>query len=69
MVGTALFVVALLGLLPFADDLREQGRTWWLWTCGAGIGLGLFGISYCRRRAAAIAGRPPRAERPTSDEV
>ena len=48
-------VLALLALLPFTDDLREQGRLWWLWTCGAGIGLGLFGISYCRRRAAAIA--------------
>jgi hypothetical protein len=69
MVGTLLFVVALLALLPFTDDLREQGRTWWLWTCGAGIGLGLFGISYCRRRAAAIAARPPRSDRATPDEV
>ncbi len=56
-VGTALFVLAFLALLPFTDDLREQGRMWWLWTCGAGIGLGLFGISYCRRRAAAMAAR------------
>jgi hypothetical protein len=55
MVGTGLFVVALLALLPFADELRDDGRLWWLWTCGAGIALGLFGISYCRRRAAAIA--------------
>ena len=55
MVGTGLFVVALLALLPFTDELRDEGRLWWLWTCGAGIALGLFGISYCRRRAAAIA--------------
>ena len=58
-VGTVLFLVALLALLPFVDDLRADDRLWWLWTCGAGIGLGLFGIQYCRRRAAAIA----RAER------
>jgi hypothetical protein len=57
MVGTGLFVVALLALLPFTDELRDEGRLWWLWTCGAGIALGLFGISYCRRRAAAIAAR------------
>jgi hypothetical protein len=57
IVGTALFVVALLALLPFTDELRENGTLWWLWTCGAGIVLGLFGIHYCRRRAAAIAAR------------
>ncbi len=69
IVGTALFVLAFLALLPFTDDLREQDRTWWLWTCGAGIALGIFGISYCRRRAAAIAARPPRTDRPAPDEV
>ncbi len=56
-VGTALFVVAFLALLPFTDELRDRDRLWWLWTCGAGIALGLFGIRYCRRRAAALAGR------------
>ena len=58
MVGTALFVLAFLAMLPFTDDLRDQDRLWWLWTSGAGIGLGLFGIQYCRRRAGALAGRP-----------
>ena len=54
-VGTVLFLLALVALLPFTDDLRADDRLWWLWTCGAGVGLGLFGIHYCRRRAAAIA--------------
>jgi Protein of unknown function (DUF2530) len=63
-VGTALFVLAFLALLPFTDDLRRDDRLWWLWTCGAGIGLGLFGIRYCRRRAAAIARRAASDEGP-----
>ena len=28
---------------------------WWLWTCLAGFGLGLFGLEYCRRRRKARA--------------
>jgi hypothetical protein len=55
MVGTALFVLAFLALLPFTDELRAHDRLWLLWTCAAGVGLGLFGTHYCRRRAAALA--------------
>lgn len=50
-VGTVLFLVAGLGLLPFQGWLEEHDREWWLWTCAAGFGLGLFGFTYCRRRA------------------
>ncbi|CAA9348013.1 MAG: hypothetical protein AVDCRST_MAG36-1770 [uncultured Nocardioidaceae bacterium] len=57
VVGTVLFVLAFLALLPFTDDLRATDRLWVLWTCGAGVGLGLFGVRYCRRRAAALAAR------------
>ena len=49
-VGTALWLVAFLGLLPFWGTLRDSGHTWWLWTCLAGFGLGLLGLEYCRRR-------------------
>jgi Protein of unknown function (DUF2530) len=49
-VGTALWLVAFLALLPFYGRLEESGRQWWLWTCLAGVGLGLFGLEYCRRR-------------------
>ncbi|MET1037329.1 MAG: DUF2530 domain-containing protein [Aeromicrobium sp.] len=56
-VGTALWLVAFLGLLPFYGRLEESGHLWWLWTCLAGFGLGLFGLEYCRRR------RKQRAER------
>lgn len=52
-VGTALWLVAFIGLLPFYGTLERTGHTWWLWSCLAGVGLGLFGIEYCRRRRAA----------------
>lgn len=51
-VGTALWAVAFVALLPFYGSLQESGRLWWLWTCTAGLGLGLLGIDHCRRRRA-----------------
>lgn len=51
-VGTALWLVAFVALLPFYGSLSDDGRLWWLWTCLAGFGLGLFGLEYCRRRRA-----------------
>lgn len=50
-IGTLLWLVAFLGLLPFYGRLRADGHLWWLWTCLAGFGLGAFGIEYCRRRS------------------
>jgi hypothetical protein len=49
-VGSVLFLVAFLLLLPFYGRLAEDDKTWWLWTCVAGFGLGLVGWDYCRRR-------------------
>jgi hypothetical protein len=59
-VGVALWLLAFLALLPFYGRLEEAGNLWWLWTCLAGFGLGLFGLEYCRRR------RRTRAERDES---
>jgi hypothetical protein len=56
IVGTALWGVAFVALLPFYGRLDEQGRAWWLWTCLAGFGLGLMGLEVCRRRAQRDAG-------------
>lgn len=50
-VGTVLFALAGLGLLPFLGWLQETDRVWWLWVCVVGFGLGLFGFDHCRRRA------------------
>ena len=49
-VGTALWLIAFVGLLPFYGRLEESGHLWWLWTCLAGVGLGSIGLEYCRRR-------------------
>ena len=49
-VGALLFLAAFLVLLPFHARLAAEGRTWWLWTCLAGFGLGVIGWDYCRRR-------------------
>jgi hypothetical protein len=62
-VGTALWLLGFLALLPFYGTLQEQGRTWWLWTCLAGFGLGLFGVEFCRRRKRARTARAPRTPR------
>jgi hypothetical protein len=49
-VGTALWLLGFLALLPFYGRLQDAGNGWWLWTCLAGFGLGLFGLDHCRRR-------------------
>ncbi|WP_436701656.1 DUF2530 domain-containing protein [Nocardioides sp. BYT-33-1] len=59
-VGTVLFLIAFVGLLPFYGRLEETGRTWLLWMCLTGVGLGLLGTEYCKRR------RQARAERDTT---
>jgi hypothetical protein len=60
-VGSALWLVGFVALLPFYGRLEEAGNLWWLWTCLAGFGLGLFGLEYCRRR------RRARTERAATD--
>lgn len=49
-IGSVLWLVGFVGLLPFYGRLAEDGRAWWVWTCMAGAGLGLIGLEYCRRR-------------------
>lgn len=57
-VGSAIWAVAVLALLPFLGRLEDGGRIWWLWTCVAGFGLGLIGVEYCRRRRNALRNAP-----------
>jgi hypothetical protein len=61
--GTVLWLIALIVLIPFTDDLRRDGHLWWLATAACGFGLGLLGIVIVVRRRARIR----RGERPTGD--
>ena len=61
-VGTGLFLLGFLGLIPFYARLEESGRTWLLWMCLTGVGLGLLGMEYCKRR------RRYRAERDATED-
>lgn len=58
-VGTALWGLGFVLLLPFYGSLEEAGRAWWVWTCAAGFGLGMFGVDFCRRRARHRPAREP----------
>lgn len=52
-IGTGLWLVALVVLaFAFHRDLTRHHAGWWLWTCLAGIVMGLYGIAYfyVRRR-------------------
>lgn len=60
MVGSAIWLLTFIGLLPFYGRLQESGHTWWLWTCLAGLALGLFGLEYTKRRRNARAAHKPR---------
>lgn len=52
---TTLWAVAFVFLALRKDTLDAAGQGWWLWTCLAGVGLGLLGIEHSRRRRDAIA--------------
>ncbi|MFZ2503852.1 MAG: DUF2530 domain-containing protein [Nocardioides sp.] len=65
-VGSALWILAFVALLPFYGRLQETGRSWWLWTCWAGFAIGLFGYEYARRRRAKRSGGKRAASRTSS---
>ncbi|EFQ82536.1 hypothetical protein HMPREF0063_11745 [Aeromicrobium marinum DSM 15272] len=60
VVGTIVWGVAALALVPFVGTLEESDRMWWLWAAVAGFGLGCIGIEYCRRRRNALRIQPGR---------
>jgi hypothetical protein len=48
LVITAGWAIALVVLLVIRSRLHPDLR-WWIWTCVAGLGLGLFGLWYLPR--------------------
>jgi membrane protein DedA with SNARE-associated domain len=50
-VGMVLWAVALVVLAVFfRHDLQRHQATWWLWACGIGVVLGLYGLRFALRR-------------------
>ena len=60
MTGTAGWAIALIVLLIVRSALPADGQ-WWIWTCAAGVAMGLFALWYVprfkRARARAAARR------------
>ena len=62
-IGTGVWLVALVVMLPFWSHLRRDGHLWWIATAACGFGLGLLGIVYCRRRATRLRSLGPQRRR------
>ncbi|XVQ85183.1 DUF2530 domain-containing protein [Microbispora siamensis] len=63
LVGTALWVIALAVVLLVVRPADPRP----VWVCVAGIGLGLFGVLYIRRRDARLRESVPAAEADESE--
>ena len=48
-IGTALWALALIALVPFRSTLSDDGHLWWIGTCAVGVLLGLAGLAYVTR--------------------
>jgi hypothetical protein len=48
VIGTAVWAAALVILLILRDQL-PAGERWWIWTCVAGVCMGLFALWYVPR--------------------
>jgi hypothetical protein len=66
---TAAWAVALVVLLVLRDRIPPAER-WWIWTCVAGLAMGLFGLWYVprmKRARARSAARRARAQPPDAE--
>jgi uncharacterized protein DUF2530 len=58
---TAGWAVALVVLLVLREQIPPSAR-WWIWTCAAGVVMGLFGLWYVPRMKRARARSAARRE-------
>jgi hypothetical protein len=54
LIGTVLFAIAAVVMLPLHTSLTNDGHGRWPWIAVSGVGLGLLGLLYLRRRDQAI---------------
>lgn len=50
LVGIVLWILGLALVIVFLGPLTDGGHAWWLWTCVAGLVLGLIGLIYTHYR-------------------
>jgi len=51
LVGIAAWIVAFVVLVVFfRDDLRHHHATYWLWSCGIGVAMGVYGLHFIKNR-------------------
>jgi hypothetical protein len=55
LIGTVLYAIAAVVMLPLHTSLTNDGRGRWPWIAVSGAGLGLLGLYYLKRRDRAIA--------------
>jgi membrane protein DedA with SNARE-associated domain len=49
--GTLLWALGLVVLAVFfRGNLQRHDASWWLWACGLGVVLGLYGLRFALRR-------------------
>lgn len=55
LIGTVLYAIVAVILLPMQSSLTHDGHGRWPWVAVSGVGLGLLGLVYLKRRDRAIA--------------
>lgn len=51
LVGIGAWIVTFVVLVVFfRGDLEHHHATYWLWACGIGVVLGLYGLHFLRKR-------------------
>jgi Protein of unknown function (DUF2530) len=55
LLGTVLYAIVAIVLLPLQSSLNHDGHGRWPWIAVSGVVLGLLGLTYLKRRDRAIA--------------
>lgn len=50
LVGCVVWAVLLVVFLVRRDQLEASGTGWWIWTCAAGLALGVIGLAWLQLR-------------------
>jgi hypothetical protein len=67
VVGTVIWALLFAIGLVLRPTLADDGREWWVWSAAAGVGLGLIGYLYLRRRQARLLARADASAQPAPE--